>query len=169
MDMAYWFLFFVLLTIAILIISIKIKICRGDYDERQEALHGKGYKSGFFAILVFFVLYISASAGYEKLHEYGFLAIVAGIFLGCSVASLYFIMHDTFFAVKQKPAAYLILTVILAVFNLIPPVEDFIRGVNSYDFISGHRLISLLCGVMFLVFTGALITKMLGSRREAEE
>ncbi|TSO26331.1 DUF6442 family protein [Lactobacillus sp. LL6] len=73
---------------------------KGNYDERQEAIRNRGYKYGFFTITIVAVLMMYLEMFNIKFSNYLFSIIP--LYCGCFVASIYDVINQAYFRMKEK-------------------------------------------------------------------
>lgn len=158
----------VLLIIVLMAITQTGDSMRQNYDERQELLRGRGFKYGFYAMLilnlVMFTLetaevYLPMSAGYAP-----FLSALIGV----GVYAVYCIWNDAYVALNQKAATMAMIFLVMGAMNLLMGINALVKGTAIQNNQLTFRSMNLLCGIEMLVVCGALILKKVCKDREEE-
>lgn len=140
-----------------------------EYDERQEALRGKGYKLAYISLAA----YLAAYALLESMEIY-WCKPTAGLFLGilfsAAVFVIYCIYNDAYFRVSDKPGFYVILFAALGVVNiLVGLVVPPLKGIEASPLI-GLEDVNFIVGVFVLIiFINVLIKLQLDKRTDEME
>lgn len=157
----------ILLVIAILKFSKKDGSLKCRYDERQELVRGRGFKYGFFTM----VIYEAFNMWYGSFLERMIMREVItafGIFLGIVVYAGYAIWNDGYFSLNENHQRVIVSFVAIAVGNILLglariPGEDFF-----VDGAIGYPAVNLMMGVMALCLLGILLVKKVCKKEPAE-
>lgn len=141
------------------------------YDERQHMLIGKGYKYGFYGIMVYDGLYAVVGSWLDSSLMVPGIAAFVNIAVGLAVFATYCIWNGAYFALNFNARRYLILLVFLAVINYIagffylkvgvPMVEDGLLTTSSANFICA--------ALMTFILLVALVRKLTPVKGEEDE
>lgn len=137
------------------------------YDERQELVRGKGFKYGFFAVLIYNALYGALDSVFaERLPVETMTAMFIGILVGVLVHVCYCIWNEGYIALNENPKRLKILFAFIALLNLIVFVMNVLHGEVVVDGIYQNSIINLGCTIMFLVIFIFMFAKELSDRRD---
>ena len=128
------------------------------YDERQELVIGKGYKYGFYTILIagFFYM-ISLFLDLKIMVETQFI-ILTILLAGVLVHSIYCIFNDAFIQVNQKPKG----AVILWVFILLINAASLILNMSETEIIVNGKINGIFySNALILVFYSFIMIAMI--------
>ena len=139
---------------------------RRKYDERQEMERGRGYRYGFAAMVLFFIIdFLLVNIIGLDIFE-GRIDVIIGVMIGFGVWCIYCINNEAFFAVNERPNVYRFLSfwVIWQFFKI-----DFFE---LSEIVSNGRL-TLECGelvgfIFWAVIWLAVTMKKRELQREAE-
>lgn len=157
----------VLLVIAILKFSKKDGSLKCKYDERQELVRGKGFKYGFFTI----VIYDACNMFYGNFLERIVMREVImalGIFLGVVVYAGYAIWNDGYFSLNENPRRVMGSFVVLSVGNIFLGLMHIPMGDFSVGGVIGYPAVNLMVGIMILCLFGILLAKRICKKEPAE-
>lgn len=137
------------------------------YDERQELVRGRGFKYGFFAVLIYNTVYgIFDSVFPKRLPVETMTAMFIGILVGVLVHVCYCIWNEGYIALNENPKRLKILFAFIAFFNLIVFVMSALHGEVVVDGVFQNGVLNLGCTIMFLVIFIVMFAKELSDRRE---
>lgn len=151
-----FFLLIMLLLIAAIWLFFRFQIKGKQYDERQQQMRGRGYRCGFFSMLMFDAAYLVALAVYPELAEDAVLVLQIGLFLGLLVFVVYCIRKDAFLSLRQKSGSYLLLCLFVIICNLITPITRAVRHGEAVAEIFRAYPLNCLCGIDFALIAAAL-------------
>lgn len=142
-----------------------------EYDERQIAVRGEGYKIGFYTYMigtaVMVVLHISEVNVPMVLAAQFFVLMFVGAIPMC----VYSIWNNAYWGLNNKKKNYMIFFAVAAIINIAAAVMSWIDGEMIVDGILTIRFMNLLCGLLFFVVGATLFVKKYvdGEVEEAEE
>lgn len=101
------FVFGVIVFSAIILIPMLIGLTKDrklkrKYDERQEAIRGRGFKGAFYTVIILNTLYSFALVGFEKVPIEPSAMMVLIVIFGVAVYAWYCILNDGYFALNEK-------------------------------------------------------------------
>ncbi|MDE6607710.1 MAG: hypothetical protein K2K54_08150 [Lachnospiraceae bacterium] len=140
------------------------------FDERQTLARLRGFKLGFFTMMIYNAIYAFYSLFVEKTVFTTFAAMVIGIILGITVFAVYAILKDAYVALDKGRKNFLVLFGACGILNLM----NGIRGIHEEMTLTenGDPQIyvlnfsaALLSGVVFITF----VLKGLTRKKEEEE
>lgn len=135
------------------------------YDERQLVARGRAYRTGFFTILGYCVVYSAVSA-------FGVVWCLdsVGMFIGCLVGVTAFavsaIRNDAYFGLNEDRKALMRLGVVIIVVCLLSGVMNFVSGSLVEDGRLTGKVLSIVVAVMWAVIMTA---QTIHSRRAGEQ
>lgn len=136
-----------------------------EYDERQEAVRGIGYKYAFWTyttLMGIFTVYDMAFGSKIPLFALAFSAIViAGI-----VLSLYCIIKGAYWGQNNNKKIYIIIFIVAGVINIISAVSAILSGTMIVDGVIQVAYMNLICGIMMAIIGVAIA---ISSKKESEE
>lgn len=91
---------------------------KGEYDERQQLVRGRGYKYSFFTLLLCVGVILTLSTCYVNMVLFRILSFTACGISICVYAT-YAIWHDAYFGVNARPKLLLIYSAIIGFGNLL--------------------------------------------------
>ena len=143
------------------------------YDEMQLAIRAKGYKMGFFVMLVglFFVIFLMECTDvFQRMINPSFALGIVG-FAGIVTFAVYCILNDAFYSIGQNRRTYIILCLIVILSNGIGMTGSIMEWTTSGEkTLSFDNSSSLLCCISFLIILIALLAKeKLDSKEEVLE
>lgn len=155
--------------IAVALIKIGKKRREGVYrcvfDERQVAARGKAYKYGFFAVLIYLLLYGLIQDITKIYWGKGFVGSALGICIGVGVYAVVSIWNDAYFSLQENPKQYVLLFALVMVLNLLIGIRQVQENMGDIS----YGYINLFIGVLLTVILVTMGAKALKDRREQEE
>lgn len=155
-----------LVAVIIIAISKKTDTVKADYDERQELVRGKGFKYGFFTMLLSDVLlcllYSFELTWFAQLEVALILSAIAGVI----VYACYCVLNDGYFALNENRKMLLIFFALAGAINL---VLGIINICNGYGFADGRFTMAstnLFCGIMVMILFATILYKQIKESRE---
>lgn len=134
------------------------------YDERQEIIRCKGFKYGFFTLLIFDAAYGLVDLTMEKPVADTLLVLMAGIVLSILVYAGYAIWHESYFALNENPKRVMISFSVIAIINFVLTGIYASEGWLIRDGKLTFYWTNLMAGMMFFVICIILGLKILSSR-----
>jgi len=156
-----------------LIVLIKSVTTKGDdvkskYDERQELVQGRGYKYGFFTILVTSLIYHMFSMAGMMTFMNADIALEINCFLGICVCVSYCIWNEGYFALNDRIGTFIVIVLIGGVINLIIGIVAFVSGAAMQNGRLTNPSINLFVGIIVLIICGVMLLKKICKAREDE-
>lgn len=158
---------FVLFFVIIFSASRMKKKGRGEYDERQQLVRGKGYKAGFFTMLIcnMLILLLANDDGSMKYINTD-VAVMISAFVALIVFAVYCIFNDGYFGVVENPKSTIIGLFLIGVANMI------IGFSNSESWVVDGKLslgvLNFACGATLFIVSFAGTIKLAINKREDE-
>ena len=172
MGIGFKVAFVIGLAVGLLVVAICVAATKkGDdiknqFDERQELVRGKGFKYGFFtmmisnaALLVLKILEIPLFSNME-------VALTASIVIGVSVFASYCIWNDGYFALNENRKSLLVLFGFIGLLNLVIGIGNIFAGVVIENGAFTFRSTNLFCSMMFIVVFIMLLLKQIKDGKE---
>lgn len=135
-----------------------------EYDERQEVVRGRGFKYGFFTMMICNLLIGLLMGGDVLKTETWMLLLFAATLLALLVQVCYCIWNDGYFAMNERPRR------VLLTFAGIGLLNFAIFGINMLrageQGVGAFIWVNLMCGLMFVVIGLMLAIKRYGNRLE---
>lgn len=155
-----------LLLTMILLWLTKADRCAREYDERQVAARGKGYKYGFFTFMFCNAAYGVLSVRYSRLPLSAVAAMGLIVVLSVMVHACYCIWHDAYFALNENRPCVMAVLAVAGLGNLVLAVRAAVAGEMTENGIMGLPGLNLFCAAMLFVIAAELLVKhiMCGSR-----
>ena len=146
-----WGIVIGLVAAALLMVLLTTNGSRPEYDERQVMEQGKGFKLGFFTMLI--LTGIMAAIDLNGSHPAGSFGIyyVMGLFVALSVYLVYAIWKESYFAINQKTSTALICFALIAFANLVLSIFSIVQGRVFVDGRLTFRVLNILCTLLFVV------------------
>lgn len=141
---------------------------KGNYDERQELLRGRGAKYGLYS-MVFLnaILYLVESMGVRLPMGAG-IAVVLSVFVGIGVYAVYCIWMDAYFALNQRAGVLTGFLLIVGVINVVIGIRAWLNHTLIQNNQLTDRCLNLFCGIMMVIICGTMILKKVCKDREEE-
>lgn len=145
--------------------------CR--YDERQEIVHGRGYRYAFWTLMFYDILYFIMDSCLEKKLIDGSAAIFLGVCIAITVYVSYCIWNESYFGLNNSGTRvqiyYLIMFGVIGALNLYVGIRNIIAGTWMEDGRLTFESANLFCGIMLLVIVTEILMKQMRDRKEEEE
>lgn len=160
------------LIIGILLVVIMLTVTKTDdslkckFDERQELVRGRGFKYGFFTVLICNGIFAVLNLLEISLFQAVEVAMLLSILMGVLVFASYCIWNDGYFSLNENRRSLLICFAAVGVINILIGVINTHRGVvfvnNSLTFESAN----LFCGIMAVILFVVMFLKKIKDERE---
>lgn len=139
---------------------------KGNYDERQELVRGRGYKYSFYTMMITTFLYYVMQLSGIGLPMSGDIAMVVTMFIGICVCACYCIWNEGYFALNERIGTFIVIALIGGGINLIMGISAFISGAAVQNGKYTFRSINLFVGIMILIICGVMLLKKICGDRE---
>lgn len=136
----------------------KDKSGKSKYDERQKIVRGRGYKYGFFTLLICMALDILLGTTLEMYIDRSVL-IFTSLCLAVVVHAAYSIWNDGYFSINEEPTKIIIVLSVIGVINLWIGIRHIVHGTIIEEGIVGMNAMNLICGIMMLLILSVLAIK----------
>ena len=134
------------------------KKLKTEYDERQEAVRGKGYTFGFWGCMAGAALVmILDCGGFEIANRFVMDFFI--IFVGLIVQVTYCIWNDGYYGINTNRKRFYIISIIAALCNLLSVIGNIKGGSFIADGVLQDSGVNFLIVVLFIVIGVELIIK----------
>ncbi len=159
-------IFSAILIIPMLIGITKDKKLKRKYDERQEAIRGRGFKAAFYTVIALNMLYATAMMGFEKLPiEPAAMMFIIAV-LGVGVYAWYCILNDGYFALNEKVPQTIAAFTAIAVMNLIIGISALLEGDVVVDGVVQFDCMNIVCAIFMIITIAVILIKRSLDKRE---
>lgn len=140
---------------------------KSKYDERQELVRGRGFKYGFFTMMVYYVIYGFLGVALEKMPVDHLVGCILGILLGVLVCACYAIWNEGYFALNEDRKRVLIIFAVIAIVNFVVAGVNMMQYGLVQDGVLTIHSLNLFCGLLFIIIGIVLFLKdRLGAKEE---
>lgn len=138
------------------------------FDERQELVRGKGFKYGFFILLVYNMVICVVAGAYPKVLSFvdAQLQMFIGVALSTVVFACYCIWNEGYFALNEHPKRLLIIFAFVAILNTIIGIINILDNSLFVDGVLTFSCSNIVCATMFYIIFAVLLIKTIRNRRE---
>lgn len=140
-----------------------------DYDERQEAVRGRGYKYAAYTAWGLMVVLFVMSMGNVKLPIDDALLYFTVMIISLMVQVCHAVWNDAYFGSNNERNKYLIFFVILVLINGGAAIGYYRDGSLIVDGILTFRGANAECALIFIIMGIELVMKNLFHKEEIEE
>ena len=146
------------------------KKIKTQYDERQEAIKGRGYKYSFYTMMLCEVLLMLLQMSDIKIPVENYLLHLGVILISCLVLCLHSIWNGVYWGLNNNHKRYYIIFAIAAVLNMIPIIAAFANNSISTEGFDSLPVMNIMV-IVWLAIIGivALVKKIVSPKEEAEE
>lgn len=165
------------LIIGLVLVAVFLKVTKTDgaskckFDERQQLVRGKGFKYGFFTMLICNALLMMKEKFVETAHfpiENAALLFI-GICIGVLVYVSYCIWNEGYFALNENPKKVLIGFGVITIANiLIGLVRMENIGLQERAEITFGSYANLICGFFMTIILVEVIAKWICNKKGEE-
>ena len=142
---------------------------KGDYDERQRFVQGKGFHYAYETLFVCVVSYILFGSFTEPFVS-GKVLLFAGLTISALVYVAYVIWNDSYFALNDKPAGFIWTFAAIAVWNLFEGILELSNdgmGIENRDLDFG--IVQIITGIAILLVLALLLFRRFCKKEETME
>lgn len=141
-----------------------------NFDERQELARGKGFKYGFFTVIICDVLMGMLNMFAEQNFFHPFVSHFLGIYAGIAVFAVYCIWNDAYISLNENRKALMGVFGVMGALNFVVWYfsEFYRKGLSTVgEIIASDNLVNLLAGILFvIVFATSMLKAFLDKREE---
>lgn len=129
------------------------------FDERQELVRGRGFKYGFFTLLIcnfiVFLLEMSDVPVYAETE----VIVVINCLIGISIYVIYCIWNEGYFALNENRKRLMVAFAVIGVANLLVSAVNIAEGTMIENGKLTFRSLNLCCGLLLIVVFVTLLLK----------
>ena len=156
-----------LVTFILLIVMRTDGSLKAKYDERQELVRGRGFKYGFFTMMIYYAIYGYLGVAFEEIPIDHMVGCMLGILIGVMVHACYCIWNEGYFALNENRKRVLIIFAVVAIVNFLIAGRNMVHGEMVQDGVLTIQSLNLFCGVLLIVIAVVLFLKdHLGAKGE---
>ena len=163
--------------VGVALVAVVIRLLLGkrtkrsrEYDERQQLAIGKGYKYGYYTLLIYLAVYalVDQMTGARWCSVY--TGAFIGVLLSVGVFGVICIRNDAYLPLRESPGRYISIFMILGGLNVVLGVVHYIEeGTFMEDGILSASIVNPLAGMLLLFLAAALAVKTLSEKRAERE
>ena len=160
-------LFSVMMLIVLVLICVSLSFKKKnlpDFDERQELIRGKAYKTGFYATLLLIALALIFDSTGSLPFLNSTLLYGTTILGGVLVFAVYCVWNEAYFGLNQKTSSVMFILAFIGIMNLFIGIINFVRG----SMIVGGKLtfnfMNFICAFMFIVLFITMLLKKITNK-----
>lgn len=142
---------------------------KSDYDERQEAIRGRGYKYASYTAWALLGLVACLSIGEVDIHMDNAVLAFAILAISLLVQTIHAVMNDAYFGSNNDRRKYIVFFIVIAAINLAGFAVRCTEGDLIVDGTVTWGAINGICGLIFVILGIALGIKNVINKREEEE
>lgn len=142
------------------------------YDERQEFVHGKGYKYAFITLMFYDLIYVMLDSAVERKFIDGCAAVFLGVCIAVAVYASYCIWNESYFGLDSGRTGIQRYCIIIfgsvGILNLCVGIRNIVTGAWIADGVLTFESANLFCGIMMLLITIEILVKRIRDGKEEE-
>lgn len=168
--------FIVGIVIGILLVIFLLRATKTDkskkyrFDERQELTRGRGFKYGFFTMLICNLLFVCMAIAEIPLFAEFEMLVIINSFLGIGIWLVYCIWNESYFALNEDKRWVMILFAVIAVMNFISGGYFVACGKAIQNGKLTYHSLNLFCGALFIiVFLTMFLKRICKDRKDEQE
>lgn len=138
------------------------------FDERQELVRGKGFKYGFFTLIIYDMAICCVAGAYPEVLSFvdAQLQMFIGVVLSVVVFACYCIWNEGYFALNEHPKRLLIIFAFVAILNTIIGIINAIDGMYVVEGVLTFSCSNIVCAAMFYIIFVVLLMKTISNKKE---
>ena len=142
---------------------------KSEYDERQQAIRGKGYMIAFYAAMIMEAVGLVLSIGNIPLIFEPYMAHAAVIFLSCTVLCCYTVWNGAYWGLNNDHKRYYIILAGAFILNVLPVVMTAAHGGLIENGKLSPVCISLFAALMLIVISIVMIIRDILDKKAEKE
>lgn len=144
------------------------KCAKAQFDERQVVARGKAYRYAFFTVLFYLLAWGLFELATDIRLWDTYTGCFLGVFLSVTVFAVIAIRNDAYFALNERAATYLGISVLVTILNLGVGVWNLLDGDTPVieNGVLTYHSVNLLVGGMFLILTIVIAAHAWRGKRE---
>lgn len=160
------------LAIGLLVVAIMLAVTKkgeetkSQFDERQELVRGRGFKYGFFTMMIVDAVLLFMDVLEVALFSNLEVAMTLSIIIGVAVFASYCIWNDGYFALNENRKSLLIVFGLVGVLNVVIAIVNLAAGLMLENGALTFRSCNLFCALLFLVIFVVLLMKQMKDRKD---
>ncbi len=158
----------IVVVIACIIMRIVKQEKSGEYDERQEAIRGRGFKLAYFTAIIALVL----GGCVEQLLEAAWCGLFSfamlALWLSVCVFTTYCVVKDAYFTLRSRRKALIFIFFVAGAINLVFGVRSIVVGELLEGGVLSLYSVNLLCGVCCMYLSAMMLIRSLWERRRGD-
>jgi len=161
--------------VGVVLIALILKLAnnngkmKAEYDERQKMLLGKGYKAGFYTMLIMVAILMIADIGETVIPVDMFLVYAVIFFVPLTLLCCVNIWNGAYFGLNNDVKRYCITFIALIAMNLFIAGMAIAKGTFYVDGEFDASLINLLGAIMMLIILVVILLRQFTDRKEEDE
>lgn len=162
----------VLIGLVVLILCNSNRKIKTDYDERQEAIRGKGFKYSAYTAWILLVIYMLAEINEINLHMNSDVVALTIFIISAMVQVSHSIWNDAYWGENNNIRTYAIVLTICLIINVSASIASITNHTLIVDGNVTWRAISVECSLVVIItgiqaiIRGITEKKKLGSEEE---
>ena len=138
-----------------------------EFDERQELIRGRGFKYGFFTLLIYNLIIgpLMNALAQDKLFD-ATTQNTFGVCIALLIFGGYCILNDAYMSLNEKPIATYILLGATGTMNLVIGLADLFHGTMVRDGKLSYHASNLMIGVDLLLLVLVFLIRNIRNREE---
>lgn len=151
--------------VGLIIVAIVFVTCNNNrklktqYDERQEAIRGRGYMFAFYASYIYFVIWMVLEIGGITIPAVTPIITFGGLVVGMMTLGMYTIFRNAYWGTNNNKKKYAVALIVVTIINLAAGIAGAIDGTLVVDGILQFQGVNLMCGILMLCLAIALVIK----------
>lgn len=137
-----------------------------EYDERQEAIRGTGFKYGFVTLVSYMVLMMIFDLFEVELPFTRVIGSFIGIIIAFAVAITYWILNDAYFSLNENKPRLLIAFTLITVSNILIGVVNAIEGKCIENGKLSTGSLNIICSILLLYVLAVILIRQRLAKEE---
>jgi hypothetical protein len=129
------------------------------YDERQILEQGKGFKLGFFTLLIELGIMMCIDCTGIIPYSSTYVFYGAALFISLTVYAVYCIWHESYFAINRTGKGTMIMLAVICLMNLFISIVNGLSGLIVINGVPTFRILNVYCVIAFAIIFIAMILK----------
>lgn len=157
-----------IVAVAVLLMRLVKRQRNSEYDERQEAVRGRGFKLAYFTAIIALVLggcvELLLDVAWCGLFSFAMLAL----WLSICVFTTYCVVKDAYFTLRSKRKALIFIFFAAGAINLVIGVRSIVAGELLVGGVLSLHSVNLLTGACCLYLGAMMIVRSLWERNRGD-
>lgn len=156
----------ILLVIILLTLTKNGDKVKCQFDERQELVRGRGFKYGFFTIMISNTVLLILQVLEVSLFSNTEVTMLISIVLGVSVFASYCIWHDGYFALNENRRKLIVVFGVCGLMNIVISIANIWNGKIMQDGALTFYSSNIFCALLFVEIFSMLLIKHIKDGKE---